>query len=106
MMRMRRLRSAQYWLITIPASMVFTQPTSSARITARVKGVRKANSAAIHLVGFRFDSGRQRVARQFAHVIARVGAIQLVGVELGLVIAKHTILHHMLQPPVVRGGDL
>ena len=46
MMRMRRLRSAQYWLITIPASMVLPKPTSSARITPGVKGVRKANSAA------------------------------------------------------------
>ena len=49
----RRLRSAQNWQSTMPASIVFPRPTSSARITPLESGDCRANSAASIWCGLR-----------------------------------------------------
>ncbi|MFC5128121.1 hypothetical protein ACFPRL_34850 [Pseudoclavibacter helvolus] len=49
---MLRRRSAQYCEMTMPASIVFPRPTSSARITPGRNGVCNANSAASIWCGF------------------------------------------------------
>jgi len=53
MHRIRRLRSAQSWLMTKPASIVLPRPTSSARIAPRDKGERNEKSAASIWWGFK-----------------------------------------------------
>ena len=84
----------------------FTQANLVSQDHARGEGGAQSEQCRVHLVGFRFDLGVKEQPRQFAHVIARVGAIQLVGVELGLVIAKHTILHHSYSPQLSGAATL
>ena len=62
----RRFRSAHFWAMSNPASMVLPSPTSSARIAPRESGFRKANSAASIWCGLRSTWASDRTAVSFS----------------------------------------
>ena len=55
MTRSRRFRSAHFWEISNPASMVFPSPTSSARMAPRENGIAKGKQRRLDLMWVEVD---------------------------------------------------